>query len=131
MLSRLNLIRAVPGALPRALPRVVSNARVAAVARPTLFVSAQRWYSDVAPLTLQQVEDRVMQVLREFSKVDRSKLALDAHFVNDLGLDSLDHVEVTMALEDEFSVEFPDHDVEMIMTPRQAIEKIYANKEAL
>ncbi len=49
---------------------------------------------------------------------------MDSHFVNDLGLDSLDQVEVTMELEDEFHVEIPDKDAEKIFTPRQAVEAV-------
>ncbi|KAI9205105.1 acyl carrier protein-like protein [Polychytrium aggregatum] len=84
-----------------------------------------------APLSVQQIEDRVILLLKDFDKVDGSKLNLDAHFVNDLGLDSLDQVEITMALEDEFNIEIPDRDAEEIYTVRQAVEKIYANKNAM
>ncbi|KAI8812105.1 acyl carrier protein-like protein, partial [Cladochytrium replicatum] len=84
-----------------------------------------RWYSADAPaLSVQQIEDRVLALLRDFDKVDRSKLTVDAHFVNDLGLDSLDQVEITMALEDEFNIEIPDRDAEQIFTPREAINKV-------
>ncbi len=58
-------------------------------------------------------------------------MSLDAHFVTDLGLDSLDQVEITMALEDEFNVEISDKDAEEIYTPRAAVEKIYANANAM
>ena len=51
-------------------------------------------------------------------------MTLDAHFINDLGLDSLDQVEITMALEDEFNIEIPDKDAEEILTVRQAVEKV-------
>lgn len=44
--------------------------------------------------------------------------------MQDLGLDSLDQVEITMALEDEFNIEIPDKDAEEIYTPRQAVEKV-------
>ncbi|KAJ8331906.1 hypothetical protein BDV3_004592 [Batrachochytrium dendrobatidis] len=83
------------------------------------------------PLTVQQIEDRVLHLLKDFDKVEASKLVLDAHFTNDLGLDSLDQVEITMALEDEFSIELPDRDAEEILTPRLAVEKIFANKSAM
>ncbi|KAI8902100.1 acyl carrier protein-like protein [Globomyces pollinis-pini] len=74
--------------------------------------------------SLQQVEDRVLALLKDFDKVDHTKLSLDAHFVNDLGLDSLDQVEITMALEDEFNIELADRDADDIFTPRQAVEKV-------
>ncbi|KAJ3336500.1 NADH dehydrogenase 1, alpha/beta subcomplex subunit 1 ndufab1/ACP [Kappamyces sp. JEL0680] len=92
---------------------------------PTL--SAFRLYSaGPEPLTLQQIEDRVMGLLKDFDKIKTEKLALDAHFITDLGLDSLDQVEITMALEDEFNVEITDKDAEEIFTPRQAVEKVCA-----
>ncbi|KAI8998197.1 acyl carrier protein-like protein [Gaertneriomyces semiglobifer] len=77
-----------------------------------------------APLTPQIVEERVLNILKDFDKVDAAKLNLDAHFINDLGLDSLDQVEITMALEDEFNIEIPDRDAEEIMTARQAADKV-------
>ena len=49
---------------------------------------------------------------------------LDASFTGELGLDSLDQVEVVMALEDEFNIEIPDREAEAIQTPRQAVEKV-------
>ncbi|KAJ3156691.1 Acyl carrier protein 1, mitochondrial [Geranomyces michiganensis] len=103
--------------------------RVPIAAVPTF---ATRFYSaEKAPLTPQQVEDRILQLLRDFDKVEASKLNLDSHFINDLGLDSLDQVEITMALEDEFNIEIPDRDAEEIMTPRQAADKIFSNKNAM
>ena len=48
----------------------------------------------------------------------------DAHFINDLGLDSLDQVEIAMSLEEEFNIEIPDKDAEQIFTVRQAVEKV-------
>ena len=46
-----------------------------------------------------------MAVCKAFDKISADKLTLDSHFINDLGLDSLDHVEVIMAVEDEFGFE--------------------------
>lgn len=50
---------------------------------------------------------------------------MDAHFNKDLGLDSLDTVEVLMAIEDEFMIEIPDNDADNIHTVRQAIDFVY------
>ena len=55
---------------------------------------------------------------------------MDAHFVNDLGLDSLDTVEVIMAVEEEFSVEITDKDADDIKTAKQAIEYISKRADA-
>ena len=51
-------------------------------------------------------------------------LSLDARFVEDLGLDSLDHVEIVMSLEDEFGFEIPDKDAERLKTPRDVFKYI-------
>ena len=51
------------------------------------------------------------------------------HFTNDLGLDSLDHVEVIMAIEDEFQFEIPDKDAEKLMTPGDIIKYVCDKEE--
>lgn len=56
------------------------------------------------------------------------QLKLESHFMNDLGLDSLDHVEVIMAMEDEFGFEIPDSDAEKLLKPCDIIRYI-ADKE--
>lgn len=56
------------------------------------------------------------------------QLTLDSHFIKDLGLDSLDHVEVIMAMEDEFGFEIPDMDAERLQRPADIIQYI-ADKE--
>lgn len=56
------------------------------------------------------------------------QLTVDSHFINDLGLDSLDHVEVIMAMEDEFGFEIPDSDAEKLLTPATIIRYV-ADKE--
>ncbi|KAJ3320097.1 hypothetical protein HDV06_005662 [Boothiomyces sp. JEL0866] len=101
--------------------------------KPTLIKPLSFRYFSAGPpaLTIQDIEDRVLTLLKDFDKVQQQKLALDAHFVNDLGLDSLDQVEITMALEDEFNIEISDRDAEEIFTPRQAVEKVFANKNAM
>lgn len=48
-------------------------------------------------------------------------MSLESHFINDLGLDSLDHVEVIMAIEDEFGFEIPDMDAEKLLRPADIV----------
>ena len=60
-----------------------------------------------------------------------SQLSPTAHFINDLGLDSLDQVEITMAIEGEFSIEIPDKDAEDIMTVSQAVDKVVENGKGI
>jgi NADH dehydrogenase (ubiquinone) 1 alpha/beta subcomplex 1 len=76
------------------------------------------------------LKDRVLLVLRLYDKIKPEKLTLESHFANDLGLDSLDHVEVIMAMEDEFGFEIPDSDAERLMRPIDVVQYI-ADKEDL
>ncbi|KAL5474010.1 hypothetical protein EMCRGX_G028580 [Ephydatia muelleri] len=73
-------------------------------------------------LTVHELEQRVLNVLKAFDKVNPEKVTVEAHFVNDLGMDSLDSVEVVMAFEDEFGVEISDEEAEKIFTCKDAIE---------
>ncbi|VDM24855.1 unnamed protein product [Toxocara canis] len=78
-------------------------------------------------LTFKEVEDRVLKAIRAWDRFpqDRSDiLTLDASFVNDLGLDSLDHVEIIMSVEDEFGFEIPDADADKLKTPRDVSKYI-------
>ncbi|XP_022718435.1 acyl carrier protein 2, mitochondrial-like [Durio zibethinus] len=77
-----------------------------------------------------EVTDRVISVVKNFQKVDPSKVAPDAHFQNDLGLDSLDTVEVVMALEEEFGFEIPDNEADKISTINLAVEFIASHPQA-
>ncbi|CAH0751698.1 unnamed protein product [Diatraea saccharalis] len=79
-------------------------------------------------LSSQQIEERVMKVCKAYDKLSVSQLKVDSHFMTDLGLDSLDHVEVIMAMEDEFGFEIPDADAERLVRPRDIIQYI-ADKE--
>ncbi|KAI3444849.1 hypothetical protein Pfo_001514 [Paulownia fortunei] len=76
-------------------------------------------------LDKQEVVDRVLDVVKSFPKVDPSKVAPDVHFQKDLGLDSLDTVEIVMALEEEFKLEIPDKEADKIDSCPLAIEYIY------
>ncbi len=66
-------------------------------------------------------EARVMEIIAEQLQIDREQVTLEASFVDDLGADSLDTVELVMALEEEFDVEIPDDDAEKIRTVQDAI----------
>lgn len=87
-----------------------------------------RHFSAKDPLSLQLIKERVILVLNLYDKVDPAKLTVDSHFHKDLGLDSLDHVEVIMAMEDEFGFEIPDQDAERLNSPKELIRYI-ADKE--
>ena len=70
------------------------------------------------------IADRVKQIIVEQLGVDAAEVSPQAHFVNDLGADSLDTVELVMALEEEFDTEIPDEQAEKIQTVGQAIDYI-------
>ena len=70
------------------------------------------------------VEQKVKQIIVEQLGVDESQVDTNASFVDDLGADSLDTVELVMALEEEFEIEIPDEDAEKITTVQQAIEYV-------
>ena len=75
----------------------------------------------------ENVADRVKQIIVEQLGVDAAEVTPNAHFVNDLGADSLDTVELVMALEEEFDTEIPDEQAEKIQTVGQAIDYISAH----
>jgi len=70
------------------------------------------------------VADRVIDIVAEQLGVDREKVTVETSFVNDLGADSLDTVELVMELEEEFDVNIPDDAAEKIQTVGQAIDFI-------
>ena len=77
-----------------------------------------------------EVEERVLSVIKNFDKVDPSKVLPTSKFGDDLGLDSLDSVEVVMAIEDEFAIEIPDAEADRIGSVGDAVEYIAAHPMA-
>ncbi|WP_295542225.1 acyl carrier protein [uncultured Thiohalocapsa sp.] len=73
---------------------------------------------------MSSVQDRVTKIVVEQLGVKEEEVTLEASFVDDLGADSLDTVELVMALEEEFDTEIPDEDAENITTVKQAIDYI-------
>ncbi len=72
------------------------------------------------------VQERVIDIVAEQLGVDKEKISSETSFVNDLGADSLDTVELVMELEEEFDINIPDDAAEKIQTVGQAIEYIEA-----
>ncbi|MBI5743338.1 MAG: acyl carrier protein [Elusimicrobia bacterium] len=72
----------------------------------------------------ENLEERVKKIIVEQLAVDAAEVTPQAQFVQDLGADSLDTVELVMALEEEFDIEIPDEDAEKIKTVGMAIEYI-------
>lgn len=72
----------------------------------------------------ENLEDRVKKIIIEQLAVDSAEVTPQAQFVQDLGADSLDTVELVMALEEEFDIEIPDEDAEKIRTVGEAVRYI-------
>jgi acyl carrier protein len=75
------------------------------------------------------VPERVKQIIVEQLGVDESQVEPSASFVDDLGADSLDIVELVMAFEEAFDLDIPDEDAEKIKTVKDAIDYIEAKKK--
>ncbi|MEO5656996.1 MAG: acyl carrier protein [Nitrospiria bacterium] len=69
-------------------------------------------------------DERVKKIITEQLGVDEEDVTPEANFVEDLGADSLDTVELVMAFEEEFGIEIPDEDAEKILTVQQAVDYI-------
>ncbi len=73
------------------------------------------------------VEDKVKQIIVEQLGVDEAEVTPNASFVDDLGADSLDQVELIMAFEEAFDIEIPDEDAEKIKTVQDAVDYVEKN----
>ncbi|MBO6009656.1 MULTISPECIES: acyl carrier protein [Ruminobacter] len=78
---------------------------------------------------MSNIEERVKKVIVEQLGVNEDEVVLSASFIDDLGADSLDTVELVMALEEEFDTEIPDEDAEKITTVQSAIDYIEAHRK--
>ena len=76
---------------------------------------------------MSNIEDRVKKIVAEQLGVKEEEIKAEASFVDDLGADSLDTVELVMALEEEFETEIPDEEAEKITTVQLAIDYINTN----
>jgi acyl carrier protein len=78
---------------------------------------------------MSEIEQKVKDIIVEQLGVDAGEVKPEASFVNDLGADSLDTVELVMALEESFDMEIPDEEAEKIQTVGQAIDYIKNHKK--
>lgn len=79
-------------------------------------------------MTMSTIEERVKKIVAEQLGVKEDEVTNEASFVDDLGADSLDTVELVMALEEEFETEIPDEEAEKISTVQTAIDYVNANQ---
>ena len=73
---------------------------------------------------MSEQKDKVIEIIIDKLGVEESKINVDAKFIDDLGADSLDTVELIMQFEEEFNIEIPDEDAETITTVGKAIDYI-------
>ena len=76
---------------------------------------------------MSDIEERVKKIVVEHLGVDESKITSDSKFIDDLGADSLDTVELVMAFEEEFGCEIPDDAAEKIVSFKDAVSFLSAN----
>ena len=72
-------------------------------------------------------QDRIIKMIADQLQIDEEQVKPDASFMDDLGADSLDTVELIMALEEEFEIEIPDSEAEKIRTVQQALDYLDQN----
>jgi acyl carrier protein len=75
------------------------------------------------------VQDRVIEIVSEQMGVAKDQITRESSFINDLGADSLDTVELVMEFEEEFDITIPDEEAEKIQTVGQAVDYIEANNK--
>ena len=78
---------------------------------------------------MSDVAERVKKIVVEHLGVEETKVTENASFIDDLGADSLDTVELVMAFEEEFGIEIPDEDAEKITRVREAVEYIESHSK--
>ena len=77
---------------------------------------------------MSDIEEQVKKIIVDHLGIDESKVSLDSKFIDDLGADSLDTVELVMAFEEKFSIEIPDDAAETIQTVQNAIDYIQSKQ---
>ena len=77
---------------------------------------------------MDSTEEKVKKIVMDHLGIEESKISLDSKFIDDLGADSLDTVELVMAFEEQFDVEIPDDAAETILTVQNAVDFINNKK---
>ena len=73
---------------------------------------------------MDSTEDKVKKIVMDHLGIEESKISMDSKFIDDLGADSLDTVELVMAFEEQFGIEIPDDAAETILTVQNAVDFI-------
>ncbi|KAL7512450.1 hypothetical protein ACHAXN_009430 [Cyclotella atomus] len=115
-------------AASRFATRAAIASRPAVTAQPSAMTL--RYFAGSTFLNPAEVQERIINVVKNFDKVDPAKVSATSKFGDDLGLDSLDAVEVVMAIEDEFAIEIPDAEADRIASVGDAVEYVAAHPMA-
>ncbi|MEZ6142633.1 MAG: acyl carrier protein [Zavarzinella sp.] len=81
-------------------------------------------------MTVDQIEPKVIEIVCEHLAVNKDQIKRETNFIEDIGADSLDIVELVMELEEEFNIQIPDEEAEKIKTVGEAIDYIARNRES-
>mmetsp|Transcript_50843 Transcript_50843/g.122579 ORF Transcript_50843/g.122579 Transcript_50843/m.122579 type:complete len:141 (+) Transcript_50843:247-669(+) len=98
--------------------------------QPMIVQTSVRTFAAQTFLDPADVTARIIDVVKNFDQVDANKVSEKVKFTDDLGLDSLDVVEVVMAIEDEFAIEIPDAEADKIASIADAVEYITSHPMA-
>jgi len=96
---------------------------------PGVFAKIAPFFATRRELLMSDIEERVKKIVAEQLGANEADVKLESSFVDDLGADSLDTVELVMALEEEFECEIPDEDAEKITTVQQAVDYVNAHNK--
>jgi len=106
------------------------NAVAQAAKSPARLLQFAQLLTQIPPeRIMDNIEQRVKKIVAEQLGVNEAEIKNESSFVDDLGADSLDTVELVMALEDEFETEIPDEEAEKITTVQQAIDYVSSAKK--
>lgn len=110
---------------------VISRTFRAPVARPILArPQPVRFYAGFPALTRDLAKERILELLEGYDKVSGKEISESSSYIQDLGLDSLDVVEVVMEVEHEFNIQIPDHEADSLKTVGQTIDYILTQPDA-
>lgn len=130
MLARVYKSAQTAALKPLAAKKVASTPAFYGKKQAPLNKSFLRAYSEHHGLSHEEVSTRVIEVIKSFNKVDPNAVTAHSHFQKDLGLDSLEQVELILNIEDEFAVDIPDAESEKIQSAEDAINYIVAHPHA-
>lgn len=89
-----------------------------------------RTYAGFPPLTKDIARERILELLEGYNKVKATEIKDESSYIGDLGLDSLDVVEVIMEVEHEFNIQIPDQEADSLKTVGQTVDYILSQSDA-